>query len=346
MSVSSFIDKAHIYVRAGKGGDGCRSYCRDRYHRYPIPNGGDGGDGGDVIIRADVHKVTLLDFQFKNIFSAKDGCHGSRNKKKGLKGAENIISVPPGTLIKDVSTGDLLRDLKKDREEVIVAKGGRGGIGNAKLKLPTTGEYGVDRKLELELRLIADIGIIGYPNAGKSSLISRISSARSKVAPYPFTTTSPVLGVVRIDEESVFTPLEKDFLTGFTVVDIPGLIEGAHRGKGLGFEFLRHAERTKALLHLIDMAAVDGRDPINDYHSLNEELKLYNPELLDKHQLIVANKMDLTSAIENLKRFKEGVKEKVYPISCISGEGIKELLGNIVRTLKNPFYTAKAQKFR
>lgn len=312
---AGFIDKAHIYCCAGNGGNGCNSFYRDRYARYPKRDGGDGGDGGDVIITADKGLSTLLDFQYINRFKAGKGAHGSGNSKKGIRGNDCVINIPVGTVIRDAGTNNILRDLTTEGEKVIVAEGGKGGSGNRKVQDSLPGEGGQSREIYLELKLIADVGIIGYPNAGKSTLISRISSARSKVASYPFTTIAPVLGVVKLNTNQIFV-----------ACDIPGLIKDAHSGKGLGFEFLRHIERTRVLLHLIDMSAADRRDPSDDYISLNEELNLYNPSLLDKPQILAANKMDLPQSQGNLKSFRARIKEKIHPISCITGEGVEELL--------------------
>lgn len=315
MRQSKFIDKAHILCYGGNGGSGCNSFYRDKYGRYPKRDGGDGGDGGDVIVRTTKNLSTLLDFQYINHFHAGRGGNGSGNNKKGARGKDCIISVPVGTLVKDAKTNLRLRDLTAEGEEVIVAKGGIGGAGNRKVKTSLPGQAGQEKEVYLELKLIADVGIIGYPNAGKSTLISRISSAKSKVAPYPFTTTAPIIGVVKLSSEQTFV-----------ACDIPGLIKDAHRGKGLGFEFLRHIERTKVLLHLIDMAAIDGRNPVEDYLSLNEELRLYNPSLMDKPQVLVANKMDLPQSQKNLDIFRLKIKQIPYPISCITGEGIDNML--------------------
>lgn len=311
-----FVDIAKIQVRAGDGGDGCSSIYRDKYTRRGIPDGGPGGKGADVIIRANENIHTLLDFQYRRHFKAASGTNGSSKNKKGKDGIDCIIEVPPGTLVKDLDSGRLLRDLIKPGEEVIVAKGGEGGRGNASKKPATKGLPGEERDLVLELKLIADCGIVGFPNSGKSTLISKISKAKPKIAPYPFTTREPVLGIVESHKGA----------RAFTVADIPGLIEGAHRGKGLGDKFLRHIERTKILIHLIDMAGVDGRNPIVDYHSLNNELRLYGCNLGKKRQIIAANKMDLPEAKGNLERFKREVKEAVFPISAKNDSGIRELI--------------------
>lgn len=311
-----FIDEAKVYVKAGRGGDGCNSFYRDKWNRIGRPDGGPGGDGGNVILEADQNIHTLLDFQYRQHITAKNGTHGSSNHKKGGRGENLHVKVPPGTLIKDAGNGLILRDLVKPGDSVIIAKGGQGGRGNSRGRESEPGLPGEEKTLRLELKLIADVGIVGYPNAGKSTLISKISSARPKIANYPFTTKEPVLGVVRIsDDRSV------------VVADIPGLIEGAHKGKGLGHEFLRHIERTKFLIHLVDVSASDGRDPSSDYSNLNKELKEYSKELARKPQIIVLNKTDCPQSKELTRAFrKKHPKKKVFPISALTGEGLKELL--------------------
>ena len=296
-----FVDHAQITVRAGDGGRGCAAFAQPPYTRTPYPDGGDGGDGGDVILRTDPNIATLLDFHFCHEFTAGRGGHGGSNRKTGKRGSDCMIRVPVGTVLHDVDAAAILRDLARQGDEVLVAKGGRGGLGNAArnasgawtprggrqtlTREALAGGHGEERRLLLELKLIADVGIVGFPNAGKSSLLSRISTARPKVAAYPFTTRYPVLGVVDVQGRG-----------SFVACDIPGLIEGAHEGRGLGIQFLRHIERTRLLIHLIDMAAVDGRDPAQAYHALNEELAAYSPSLPSKPQVIVANKMDLPQA--------------------------------------------------
>ncbi len=319
-----FVDTAKFYVKAGDGGDGCSSIYRDKYRRRGIPDGGPGGRGGNVVIKVNENIHTLLDFQYRQHFKGERGSNGSSNNKKGKDAEDCIIEVPPGTIVRDLKTGYIIRDLIKPDEELIVAKGGERGRGNVSKKIATKGLPGEERYLALELKLIADCGIVGFPNSGKSTLISKISKARPKIAPYPFTTREPVLGIV---EDS------KGGKRSFTAADIPGLIEDAHRGKGLGDKFLRHIERTNVLIHLIDMAAVDGRNPIQDYHSLNNELKQYGCHLEKKTQIIAANKMDLPEARGNLNRFKGVIKEAVFPISAKAGTGIGELIDAAVKIL-------------
>lgn len=310
-----FIDSAKILVRAGSGGKGCRSFYRDKYTRYAIPEGGDGGKGADILIRAERNQDTLLDFNYRRHFFGQHGGHGSGKNKKGRDIPALVIKVPCGTVIKDARTGCVLRDLAVDQEEFIAASGGRGGSGNRRQKEVTAAEPGEEKELLFDLRLIADVGLVGFPNAGKSTLISAISNARPKIADYPFTTKFPVLGVVKEAEREPFV-----------VADIPGLIVGSSQGRGLGDKFLRHVEHTKVLIHLIDMAGFEARDPLSDYRIINNELKNYGHEVYKKPVIIAANKMDLEGADVNLKRFKKAVRRKVYPISAKNSEGLEELI--------------------
>ncbi|MCK4244716.1 MAG: GTPase ObgE [Candidatus Omnitrophica bacterium] len=316
-----FIDKVEIFVKSGDGGNGVVAFRREKFVPRGGPSGGDGGKGGDIIIKADGHLRTLLDFQYRHHFRAQKGEHGKGNKRTGKDGADLILKVPPGTLIKE--KGKTLIDLVKDEDSFLVVKGGKGGRGNACFATSTNqapkysekGEKAEEKRLTLELKLIAEAGLIGYPNSGKSTLLSKVSKARPKVADYPFTTLEPILGVVKIEEGK-----------SFVLADIPGLIEGAHKGAGLGDEFLRHIERTKVLIHLVDLAEPD---PVKRYFQLRNELELYNPSLLEKPEILVANKMDLPEAKENLKNFKKEIKKEVIPISALTGEGIKELIGKV-----------------
>jgi GTP-binding protein len=333
-----FVDLANITVNAGNGGRGCSAFAQPPYTRFPYPDGGDGGDGGDVIVRADPNVATLLDFQFRHEFKAGRGGHGGANTKTGKRGEDCVIRVPVGTVIREASDGRTLRDLTEAGDEVIIAHGGRGGYGNATRAASakqlektqhralaaeaTPGEAGERFDLILELKLIADVGIVGFPNAGKSSLLRRLSTARPKVGAYPFTTRYPVLGVVQVDGRG-----------SFVACDIPGLIEGAHQGKGLGFEFLRHIERTRVLIHLVDLAGVDGRDPVEAYYRLNGELSQYHESLMQKPQVIAANKLDLPEARQQLERFSRAVGRGVVPISCATGEGIPALIEAVWETL-------------
>jgi GTP-binding protein len=320
-----FIDEARIFVKAGDGGDGCNSFYRDKFIRgRGRPDGGHGGRGGSVIIEADENVQTLLDFQYQQHFSAPRGKHGSSNHKNGACGEDLRIKVPVGTVIKDADTCLVLRDLARKGASVIIAKGGEGGRGNSKNRPAEKGASGEEKTLRLELKLIADAGIIGYPNAGKSTLISKISSAHPKIASYPFTTKEPVLGVVKLYDD-----------TQFVVAEIPGLIEGAHEGKGLGDRFLRHIERTKILIHLVDIAGTEGRDPAEDYEKLNRELKLYSGELAKKTQVIALNKSDIDAAKDNMKAFRKRFKgKKTFAVSALTGEGVKELLDSVHKKLR------------
>lgn len=316
-----FIDSAKIYVKGGDGGRGCNAIYRDKYSRKGIADGGNGGKGADIIIKADRNLFTLLDFKYNRHFRGRHGGHGSGKNKRGKAAEDIIIRVPPGTVIKDRSADCVLRDLDRDQEELIVARGGRGGFGNRHREEATEGELGEERELLLDLKLIAEAGVVGFPNVGKSTLISNISNAHPKIAAYPFTTKSPVLGVVRLDQKT------------FVVADIPGLIEGSSSGRGLGDKFLRHVERTKILIHLIDMSGFEGRDPIEDYKVINSELKNYSKDVLKKHQIIAANKMDIEGAQENLERFKKVIKKKVYPISALNKQGLEDLIEAVAKRL-------------
>ncbi|MBU0503119.1 MAG: GTPase ObgE [Candidatus Omnitrophota bacterium] len=317
-----FIDSVKIYVKAGDGGRGCKSYYRDKYTRDGIPDGGDGGIGAYIIIRADRNLNTLIDLQYNQHFYGLKGEQGSSKKKKGKDRPPIVIRVPCGTIIKDIGTDCVLGSLDKDQQELIVAKGGKGGLGNRNKHEVTEPIAGDERQVQLDLKIIADVGVVGFPNAGKSTLISSISHARPQIAAYPFTTKSPILGVVGKEEET------------FVVADIPGLIKGSSEGKGLGDRFLRHIERTKILIHLVDMAAFDGRDPIEDYRAINKELKNYSPEVGKKRQVLAANKMDLETAGANLSRFKKTIRKKIYPISALNREGLEELIAAIRKELQ------------
>lgn len=317
-----FVDQAKIHLKAGKGGNGCQSFYRDKYTRYGIPDGGDGGKGADIIIQADKSLSTLLDFKYKSNLCSRAGAHGSGKNKKGKGSPALIIRVPLGTVIRDAKTNCILRDLDIDGASILAVRGGKGGLGNNRLPQAKPGLAGEEKDLILDLKLIADVGLVGFPNVGKSTLISAISNAHPKIAAYPFTTKSPVLGVVRYNDLS------------FVVADIPGLIEGSHQGKGLGDRFLRHIERTKIILHLIDMASSEGREPLDDYEGINQELGSYSKEILSKPQIIVANKMDLDEALENLKVFKRHVDQEIYPISALKSEGLEELIAAVAKRLQ------------
>jgi len=318
-----FIDSVKVYAKAGSGGKGCRSFYRDKYTREGIPDGGDGGRGSDIIVRADRNLRTLLDFTYNRHFYGQHGGHGSSKKKKGKDAPPLFIRVPVGTSVKDARTGCILRDLEEDGQELIVCSGGRGGLGNRHKRMDATpGEPGEEKELLLDLKLIADVGLVGFPNAGKSTLISRISRARPKIAAYPFTTKFPVLGVAHSGERS------------FIIADIPGLIEGSSRGKGLGDKFLRHIERSKVIVHVIDMAATEGRDPVEDYRTINRELRAYGKKVSAKPQILVANKMDLDGAWVNLERFKKTVKRPIYAVSALKADGLEVVLEAIRKKLQ------------
>ncbi|RKY37591.1 MAG: GTPase ObgE [Candidatus Omnitrophota bacterium] len=310
-----FVDRVKIYVKAGNGGKGCESFYYRKGFRHRRADGGDGGDGGNIIITTNLNVPTLLGLRFNQHFKAQTGVHGSSNLKKGKRGKDCLISVPVGTNVFDLTTGCLIRDLSSEDEQVIVVKGGLGGIGNYKKQQATLGQVGEEKLISLELKLIADVGLIGYPNAGKSSFVNIVSNAKPKVAQFPFTTLSPVLGTVE------FHCLEQRFV----IADIPGIIENAHKGKGLGLAFLRHIERTKVSLFFIDMAGTCGREPLTDYSNLLKEIKLYNPQLLKKARILAANKMDIPLAKHNLKEFRKNIKEDIFPVSCNTGQGIEEL---------------------
>ncbi|MGC8869036.1 MAG: GTPase ObgE [Sulfurihydrogenibium sp.] len=338
-----FIDKAKIYVKAGDGGNGCVAFHREKFVPMGGPSGGDGGKGGDVIIVADSHLQTLMDFKYKRHYKAERGQHGQGGNKKGKDGEDLIIKVPVGTVIKDAETGEILADLVEEGQSFVVAKGGRGGRGNAAFKSATNqtpltaepGEKGEERWIELELKLLADVGIIGFPNAGKSTLISILSKARPKIADYPFTTLTPVLGVLQLDVN--------DFLV---LADIPGLIEGASEGLGLGHEFLRHIERTKFLIHLIDVSDFRERDPIEAFNIINKELENYSPELIKKPQIVVANKIDALSDKTLINKLENYFSDKGFPfvaVSLITKEGVDKLV-NLLREKKREWIEKSEKK--
>ncbi len=324
-----FLDHAKVFLKSGFGGSGAVSFRREIYVPRGGPDGGDGGRGGHIIFVVDDNLSTLSDFRYRHHFQAGNGSPGQGKNCSGKDGADLRIPVPSGTVIRNAETHEILGDLTVSGSEWVMLSGGRGGRGNARFSTPTRqtprfsekGEPGSEVWVELELKLIADIGLIGFPNAGKSTLLSKISAARPKIADYPFTTIIPNLGVVDFKDHS------------FVAVDIPGLIEGAHEGVGLGHQFLRHVERTRLLVHLIDLSGFSGRDPYQDYLQINEELKLYNIDLVSKRQIVVANKMDLPEARENLAVFQAKVPVEVVAISGATGEGISDLLNIVIRLL-------------
>ncbi|OGC82408.1 MAG: GTPase ObgE [candidate division Zixibacteria bacterium RBG_16_43_9] len=322
-----FVDYAEIEVWGGKGGNGCVSFRREKYLPKGGPNGGDGGKGGDLILKVDPDLSTLLDFHYKRIYKAGNGKHGEGKDRTGEDGKDLMVKVPPGTVVKDKESGEVLGDLVSSENLFIAAKGGRGGKGNAHFKSSTnqaprfaqSGEKGQMREIILELKLLADVGIVGPPNAGKSTLLARVSDARPKVAPYPFTTLKPNLGVVRLKSNK-----------SFVLADIPGLIEGAHKGKGLGLDFLRHIQRTKILVFLLDVTVPDI--PL-EYNRLKQELKLYDLSLLEKPAILAVNKIDLLTD-EEKKKIKVNLDMPSVKISALTGVGIKELLNIISRKLE------------
>lgn len=320
-----FYDQAKIYVKGGDGGAGAVAFRREKYVPEGGPSGGDGGRGGKVIFIADEGLRTLVDFRYKRHYKADRGEHGQGKNMHGKSGEDMSVRIPVGTVVKDADTGEILADLIEHGQKVVVANGGRGGRGNARFmsntnKAPTVaenGEPGEERNLLLELKLLADVGLVGFPNVGKSTIISRISAAKPKIADYHFTTLVPNLGVVELEDGE-----------SFVVADIPGLIEGAHTGAGLGHEFLRHTERTRLILHVLDIAGSEERDPLEDFQIIAEELRQYSQELANRPILIVANKMDIPGAEENLQRLTEKLGEdyRIFPVSAATGEGLKELV--------------------
>lgn len=328
-----FVDVAEIFVKGGDGGNGVISFRREKYVPMGGPDGGDGGKGGDVILEVDPGLRTLMDFRYRRKYVAQNGEHGKGKNMTGKSGEDLIVKVPPGTIIKDAETGEVLADLIAEGQRAIVAKGGRGGRGNARfasatMKTPRfaeSGQPGEEHRLILELKLLADVGLLGFPNVGKSTILSVVTAARPKIADYPFTTLTPNLGVVDRGEDS------------FVIADIPGLIEGAHEGVGLGHEFLRHIERTKVLIHVLDVSGLSGRDPVEDFDKVNEELALYNPELIEKKQIVAANKLDITGADKIYEKVKHELGQRgyeVYGISAATGMGINELMDKVVEILK------------
>jgi GTP-binding protein len=330
-----FIDEARITVQSGNGGKGCVSFRRERFIPRGGPDGGDGGKGGDIILKATLGKRTLHHFQFRRLYRAKDGTGGSGSNRAGKGGGDLILEVPVGTLVFDTDSQKLLKDIVTPGETFIVACGGRGGRGNARFKSSTNrspryaqpGEPGKTLNLRLELKLLADVGLVGLPNAGKSTLIAAMSAANPKIGHYPFTTLSPNLGVV-----------QTDWGEPFVVADIPGLIEGAHKGAGLGIRFLRHIERTRLLVHLIDADTISMDDPMHDYRVVKGELSSYDKNLAAKKSIVVINKIDLEGAMERVQRFKQAAHnsdDSILAISAKQGDGIEKLKSCILRELED-----------
>ena len=331
-----FADRARIFIKSGKGGDGHVSFRREKYVPNGGPDGGDGGKGGDVIFEVDEGLNTLTDFRHKRKYHAENGEEGKKKNCFGKNGADIVVKVPPGTVLKEVESGKVIADMSGDNKRQIILKGGRGGKGNqhyatATMQAPKyaqPGQPAIELEVLLELKVIADVGLVGFPNVGKSTLLSRVTNAQPKIANYHFTTLNPNLGVVDLDETN-----------GFVIADIPGLIEGASQGVGLGYEFLRHIERTKVMIHMVDAAGTEGRDPIADIYAINKELEEYDPAILEKPQVIAANKIDAIYSededpVEKLRAEFEPQGIKVFPISAVSGKGLKELLYHVNDLLK------------
>lgn len=329
-----FIDVAEVYLKAGDGGDGAVSFRREKYIPAGGPDGGDGGDGGDIIFKVDMGLRTLVDFRYKRKYLAPNGEKGSGRNCSGHAGENLVVKVPLGTVVKDKETGRILADLSREGQEEVIVRGGKGGWGNQHFATPTRqapnfarkGTPGEERTVVLELKLLADVGLIGFPNVGKSTLLSVVSAARPKIANYHFTTLTPNLGVVSLGEGA-----------SFVMADIPGLIEGAHEGAGLGHQFLRHIERTRLLIHVVDISETDGRDAIQDVDVINRELEMYNPELAKRPQIIAANKADAMADMSRLERFKSEMKSRGYPVFVLSAatrKGVDELIRYAYERLK------------
>ncbi|MBA4496165.1 GTPase ObgE [Paenactinomyces guangxiensis] len=320
-----FVDTVKVYVKGGDGGNGMVAFRREKYVPYGGPAGGDGGRGGDVVFEVDEGLRTLMDFRYQKHFKAERGENGRPKSQHGANAEDKVVRVPPGTVVRDADTSELIADLTEQGQRAVIVRGGRGGRGNIRFATPVNpapeiaenGEPGQERWVELELKLLADVGLIGYPSVGKSTLLSVVSAARPKIGAYHFTTIVPNLGVVQVEDGR-----------SFVMADLPGLIEGAHQGVGLGHQFLRHVERTKVLVHVLDMAGSEGRDPYEDWKQINKELKLYRQDLEHRPQIVAANKMDLPDADEFLEMFKEqaGPDVQVYPISAATRQGLRELM--------------------
>lgn len=330
-----FADRARIIIKSGKGGDGHVSFRREKFVPNGGPDGGDGGKGGDIIFEVDEGLNTLTDYRHRRKFAAQAGEEGGKKNCHGKNGADLILKVPEGTVIKDAESGKVIADMSGDNKRQIILTGGRGGLGNqhyatSTMQAPKYAQPGgesIEIEVQLELKVIADVGLVGFPNVGKSTFLSRVTNAKPKIANYHFTTLNPNLGVVDLDGN------------GFVIADIPGLIEGASEGIGLGHEFLRHIERTKVIIHMVDGASVEGRDPLEDIKAINKELEAYDPAILDKPQVIAANKMDVCmegsdEIIEKLRKEFEPKGIEVFSISAVSGQGVKELLYHVQELLK------------
>ncbi|HET7615711.1 MAG TPA: GTPase ObgE [Bacillales bacterium] len=320
-----FVDYVKVEVKGGDGGNGIAAFRREKYEPKGGPAGGDGGKGGDVVFEVDEGLRTLMDFRYQHHFKAAKGENGRSKKQHGKTAEDLVVKVPPGTMVTDKETGAVIADLTEEGQRAVIAKGGRGGRGNTRFatssnpapRLSENGEPGEERTINVELKLLADVGLVGFPSVGKSTLLSVVTSAKPKIAAYHFTTIKPNLGVVDVEDGR-----------SFVIADLPGLIEGAHQGSGLGHEFLRHIERTRVIIHVIDMAASEGRDPYEDYLKINEELRQYHLKLTERPQIVAANKMDLPGAEEQLEKFKDRLDDsvQVFPVSAATNSGMRELL--------------------
>ena len=329
-----FVDYAKIIIKSGNGGNGAATFRREKYVAAGGPDGGDGGKGGDVYFVVDPDSNTLIDFRFTKKFKAEDGQNGSGSHRFGKSGEDIYIKVPLGTIVKDAETGKVIVDMSKKGQQELILKGGRGGKGNSHFATSTRqaprfaidGEKGKEKEIILELKLLADVGLLGFPNVGKSTILSRVTKATPKIADYHFTTIDPNLGVVKTE-----------YGDSFVLADIPGIIEGASEGVGLGTQFLRHVERTRLLLHVIDVAGTEGRDPVDDFNKINSELEKYSEKLASRKQIIVANKIDSMQDEENYKALETLAKEKdleIYKISAVTGEGLNELFNHVAKLIK------------
>lgn len=329
-----FIDEAVITVKTGKGGNGASSFRREKSVQFGGPDGGDGGNGGGIVFQADNNLNTLVDFKYRKVFRADDGENGKKKKMHGKTGEDLVIKVPVGTMIRDFETNVLLMDINKEGEKRVFLEGGNGGHGNPHFKSSiqkaprraSKGQKEKEVKIKMELKLLADVALVGFPNVGKSTLISKVSASKSKIGNYHFTTINPKLGVVRIGDEK-----------SFVIADVPGLVEGAHEGRGLGDKFLRHIERCKLIFHLVDVSGSEGREPLEDFKKINHELKSYSEKLFSKRQIVLANKMDIMYNEENFKNLKEYLDKEgieVHPVSVILGDGIKEILNETYNVIQ------------
>ncbi len=326
-----FVDEVIVELTAGRGGDGCMAFRREKYVAMGGPFGGNGGKGGDIIFKVDEGLRTLIDLRYQKHIKASSGENGQGKNKNGKNALDMIVKVPLGTTIKDNETGAIIGDLTKNGEEIIVAYGGRGGRGNVTLATRSNpcpsyceyGEPGENRKVKVELRMLADVGLVGLPSVGKSTILSMVTNANPKIASYHFTTLSPNLGVVTSEDYS------------YTIADLPGLIEGASDGLGLGHKFLKHIERTKIIAHIIDMSGIEGRNPYEDYLTIRKELENFSPKLIQKPEIIIANKMDIESSKKNLEEFKQKVKVPIYEVSAIQNKGLDEVLKALKELVKN-----------